>query len=251
MCNNKYPMIYKYVTKGGMERLFDKKTLSFTRIDRWDDVYEGIMLQVIMSKQHLSCDEKRRIAMIIPKILYAQSWTYRPEESNAMWDIFSKKSGARLCVYTSEIYKIVNKWLPDKFELIEPGHVEYNGITPVYDIDKENIRSALLHKNIAYDYEREYRFSIYNSFQWEKIKNTINEKNEDRRLDLLRKIENEVDSNKSFLDYKIEKDTIREMLLHYDSSPDELEKIKEKCEGLDLNIGTISISNLHDKGLNF
>lgn len=251
MDNNQCLMLYKYITKGDMERLLEKKSLSFTRLDIWEDVYEGIMLQVIMPNPRFSSDEKRRVAAIIPKIIYAQSWTYRSEESYAMWKIFSKASGARICVCTSCIYELVKKSIPDSFDMIEPGIVEYDEMTPVYDTDRGNIRSALLHKSRAYDYELEYRFGIYNSSQWEKIKRILDEIDVDRRSGLLQEIEHEVSLNEKFLYYKLANDTVREIMLRYDDSVDALKEIEGKCEKIDLNVRTFSISNLHDKGLDF
>lgn len=242
-------MIYKYISKNGLERLFKKRTLSLTRIDKWEDVYEGIMLQVIMSMNQKLKIERERIAAIVPKMIYAQSWTDRAEESDAMWKIFARESGARICVYTSSICKLINDKLPTNFDMIKPGNVSYNGLTNVFGLDAENIKSALLHKNIAYDYEHEYRFGIYNKDQWSKLKSILSETDVDKATELLNEIENEVKLNDDYWDYEIKTDTIREMMLRYDISEIESQEIDSKCK----KIGFTSpcVSNLRDKGLNF
>lgn len=250
MTNNQPQMIYKYISKNGIERLIKTKSLSFTRIDKWDDVYEGVMLKVIMSDPRLK-NERKRIATIIPKIVYAQSWTHRAEESDAMWKIFAKASGARIGVYTSSICNLIRSRFHGKFDMIESGSVSYRGVTEVYQTDKENIQSALLHKNTAYDYEHEYRFGLYNSSQWLKLKSILCEADVDRVSDLLCEIEKEVDLNEDYLDYGLEDDTIREMILHYDSSDDDLQNIEQKCKNLGLILNSLGRSNLHDNGLYF
>lgn len=242
-------MIYKYISKNAIDRLLEKRTLNFTRIDKWEDVYEGIMLQVIMSLNPQLKSERERIAAIVPKMIYAQSWTYRAEESNAMWKIFAGESGARIGVYTSSICRLIKNNLPDNFDMIEPESVSYNGPTTVFETDVENIESALLHKNIAYDYEHEYRFGIYNKGQWSKLKNIICETDVDKVTELLNEIENEVKLNDEYWCYRVEVDTIREMMLRYDISENEYQEINSKCRKLGFKLPCVS--NLHDKGLNF
>lgn len=242
-------MIYKYISKNGLERLLEKRTLSLTRIDKWEDVYEGIMLQVIMSMNQKLKSEGERIAAIVPQMIYAQSWTYRAEESDAMWKIFARESGARICVYTSSICRLIKDNLPTNFDMIEPGNVSYNGLTEVFETDAENIESALLHKNIAYDYEHEYRFGIYNKDQWSKLKSILIETDADKVTELLNEIESEVKLNDDYFDFEIEADTIREMMLRYDISEIESQEIDLKCRRLGFKLPCVS--NLHDKGLNF
>lgn len=242
-------MIYKYISKNALERLLKTRTLSFTRIDKWEDVYEGVMLQVIMSSNPRLKSERGRIAAIVPKMIYAQSWTYRAEESDAMWKIFARESGARICVYTSSICRLIKDKLPIYFDMIEPGNVSYNEPTEVFKTDAKNIESALLHKNIAYDYEHEYRFGIYNKDQWSKLKSILSETDADKVTELLDEIENEVNLNDDYLSYELESGTIREMMLRYDISKNEVQKIVSKCQKIGFKLPYVS--NLHDKGLNF
>ncbi|OOM81931.1 hypothetical protein CLPUN_07930 [Clostridium puniceum] len=118
----------------------------------------------------------QQMTEIMKKLSFAQSWTKTPDESDAMWRIYSTQmTGVRIKVSRKNIFKQVEllKSSSEVFYDLEDREVEYD--KPIdYELylKKENDDAGntkvpfLFHKRKAFKHEEEYRIAMrYNIFK--------------------------------------------------------------------------------------
>lgn len=150
--------------------------LYLTQISQWDDVYEGYAARQFVNigihkfwAEILGNDFKEAVSKLCIGSLYAQSWTFDEQESDAMWRIYSKdKTGVRIKfdeqVILSSISNSMSHELMENKKMsnkVNNFKVEYEN--EVKDNDIEHLGEtwkALQHKRSAFKHEKEYRFVV-------------------------------------------------------------------------------------------
>jgi len=138
-------------------------------------VYEAGLLRFMLSRriELVIKVKKKELESILKWLLgmvYAQSWTSRSEESDAMWRIYST-GGVRIGVEDSDLRDAIEEHCKDspsgEVEIIEPMDIEYDNMISIHqnfslkDISADFIRYALMYKRPAFEYEKEFRFAVY------------------------------------------------------------------------------------------
>lgn len=175
--------LYKYISFEQFIDLIENKRLYLTRIDQWEDCYEGYYLKKLLDYQLNKLDISSETKMeqmkenintefeLIKKYIYAQSWSMSKEnqESDAMWRIYSpQKTGIRIKVKRENIKKsiynlilktpIIHNPHAHAIQYKQPNYEDYN-----YKDNKAYFKfsSELLYfKRKAFEHEEEYRFSV-------------------------------------------------------------------------------------------
>ena len=110
MCSPQF--IYKYMSFDKFIAMVEKQELYLTRIDHWDDTFEGYLLSHYLTHdgRFSFVTHRQAIKECILKSIYAQSWTCDGQESDAMWRIYSKDcKGVRIkCSLASNLNNIKN-----------------------------------------------------------------------------------------------------------------------------------------------
>lgn len=163
--------IYKYMSFEQFVSMVEKKQLYLTRIDRWEDVYEGSLIRILFKKiKEDCCHDYRKIEtynmleQIIFQSIYAQSWSTRETESDAMWRIYSpNNAGVRIKVDSDVIRGGINTTTRNLGYIVEEFTVDYIDELPSYnmpllDFILENITYPMRYKRIAFQHEDEYRY---------------------------------------------------------------------------------------------
>ena len=85
--------IVKYMSLMQFMSICESKKMFLSRIDRWDDKREAVMLQVLVQKTKLDANMEKELCKCIPSLLYAQSWYSVCDESELMWRAYARDNG--------------------------------------------------------------------------------------------------------------------------------------------------------------
>jgi hypothetical protein len=191
----KYPrldkdqILWRYIDLHKLIDLLSNRRITFTRLDNFNDPNEGVSYNLIAQRYEvqkskitnetlirlLPDHEIKRIdtkKLIEEKIIsrrqcqYVNCWIKSNRESIAMWNLYSNKDSIALKInakiligyFRSVIKKVSN--LEPKAELI-CGSVRYFELNPFNPFAKPKLPYySAFKKELAYDYEKEYRFLI-------------------------------------------------------------------------------------------
>lgn len=169
--------IYKYMSFDKFISVIESKKLYLTRIDHWDDVFEGYLLSHYFREygwlSFLSHRDRKLVNKNLLECIYAQSWTWDSVESDAMWRIYSPdKKGVRIKCCREGIYNDMQNSINrreetykiDAFEVDYERYISVNSSETVDDIlrsisNDKLVQYALQFKRRAFKHEAEYRFS--------------------------------------------------------------------------------------------
>ena len=169
--------------------LLRKKTLYFTRLDLLPDPFEGITTTLLKQRMFASLIPSReKMNPRLPseaiennlnqkasiekqysedapkkqKSQFVNCWFRGDRESMAMWDLYSNKECVALKIIKTDLISYIEILL-DLQPLLYPknkmicGPVEYCNLNPI-DLDvKINVKYSAFKKDVAYNFENEYR----------------------------------------------------------------------------------------------
>ena len=159
--------LWRYMSFLKFVDLLQRRCLWFTRLDQFQDPYEGFLPEIISGR---SCGEPRTVQ---PDFAYdswrktacANSWYMSDYESAAMWDLYSKDGGVAV---TSRVSRLEQSFPPD-FDSGAWGlygnavkYVDFE-TAQLQTIDAQDavIRaSELLCKRKSFEHEQEYRMLL-------------------------------------------------------------------------------------------
>jgi hypothetical protein len=159
--------LWRYMSFLKFVDLLQRRCLWFTRLDQFQDPYEGFLPAIISGR---SCGEPRTVQ---PDFAYdswrktacANSWYMSDYESAAMWDLYSKDGGVAV---TSRVSRLEQSFPPD-FDSGAWGlygnavkYVDFE-TAQLQTIDAQDavIRaSELLCKRKSFEHEQEYRMLL-------------------------------------------------------------------------------------------
>lgn len=170
-------VLYKYISFNRFIEMIELERLYLTNITLWEDPYEGYPIITSFNDQipNLCIDLMGGNLVSVMqgstlKCLYAQSWTYDTEESDAMWRIYSQdKLGVRIAVELKELLfyikeAVVNRTIEDI--IINHYKVKYQENSHAENCMKiKKGRNIFTDKDIcgvkrsAFEHEKEYRIS--------------------------------------------------------------------------------------------
>lgn len=169
-------ILYKYISFNRFIEMIELERLYLTNITLWEDPFEwypiikkfrdenfGQVFQMVDNNLIFSLPHTL-------SSLYAQSWTYDHEESDAMWRIYSQdKLGVRFAINLKDIITYIKKSISEKFgEDIVVNHykVKYREEFDVKNYMAANGKKMILtdnniceFKRSAFEHEKEYRVS--------------------------------------------------------------------------------------------
>ena len=181
--------IFKYLSLEKFLDILINKRLYLTRINLWEDKYEGFPIDRIF-KYVIEIDLYRKLEKELPNFaelfsrsakncIYAQSWTWTPYESEAMWKIYGMKSS---CLRVKVALKDIKEATITSFKargFREPPNFyrviydnDFNNLPGIIEGKTEiivNDKTFCQKKRKAYQHENEYRVSITSNDFIEKI----------------------------------------------------------------------------------
>jgi len=183
----RYLSIHKFVA------FITKKTLLFSRLDLFQDPFEGVTTRLIKERflAKLTPDKERlnpkipladreqmikakeaverrynKEAMLKQKTQYVNCWFKGSRESMTMWNIYSNNTGVAIKIEGRKLINYLNNII-DLQPLLYPNHkficgnVKYFRLNPVDMFEKvTGVKYSALKKDKSYEYENEYRFLI-------------------------------------------------------------------------------------------
>ena len=175
MCSPQF--IYKYMSFDKFIAMVEKQKMYLTRIDHWDDTFEGYLLSHYLTHDgrfsFVPQHQRNAIKELILKSIYAQSWTHESQESDAMWRIYSHDcKGVRIkCAFSETLNDIKNRinckqYNVSNFAVDYSNSISVNAISTTPNIlenisDGGLVKYALEYKRPAFKHEAEYRFCAY------------------------------------------------------------------------------------------
>jgi hypothetical protein len=180
-------VLWKYMDLHKFLSLLTNKNLFFTRLDKFEDPFEGVNTKLIRRLHILEIMLKsdnpipgiptikivKEIRKIQKKIKeeqqqqFVNSWVHFNRESIAMWKIYSNKDSIAIKVEGRKFIDFLKNCI--KFQpqsLVEMklicSHVKYQKLNP-YSFEEEISNYGYpiaLNKDISFDFEKEYRFFI-------------------------------------------------------------------------------------------
>lgn len=168
--------IYKYISFEQFVDLIENEQLYLTNVTLWDDKYEEVNIYELLNKimpkyiqDSFSKDKESMNSLIqdskkINKTIYAQSWSIKSKESDAMWKIYSpNKTGVRISIEIGKIFEQIKK----KYKNVKKYKINYhkNDKDKIDNLNKDGKNesyelSVLNYKREAFEHEEEYRFSL-------------------------------------------------------------------------------------------
>jgi hypothetical protein len=168
--------LYKYMSFPQFISMIEFEQLYLTKISLWEDTYEGYdgvkRLEVLLGSilNDTMKNPIKQIANLVLNSTYAQSWTYKSQESDALWKEYSEDGlGVRIKMERSYIEKRIKETLKIngyKEDLLSHYYVEYtNEFEEDDERESSNIKNGEKYigkkKRKAFEHEKEYRFSFY------------------------------------------------------------------------------------------
>lgn len=235
--------LWRYIDLHKLIDLATKRELHFTRIDKFPDPFEGVTYNLIAQRhyaqmsnitnpaidksireQHNS-NNKRILAdvevdsLLKQKTQFINCWIMSQRESMAMWNVYSNRDSVSIKIRAKDVIdyfktnlRIQPLYYPE-YEFI-CGSIKYLRLNPfdrLYNEKKSLPKYSSFKKDVAYDFEKEFRFLIA----------TPNPT---------------ADSNPEFFRYKISKDFIGliEIICHPEMESWKFENMKGLCKSLNL-----------------
>lgn len=178
--------LWKYMDLHKFLSLLNNMKLFFTRLDNFEDPFEGASLKLIkqlhLQEIMLVSDNpipgistikieegKRKTEKNIKdkqKLQFVNSWVHFNRESMAMWKIYSNEDGIAIKVDGRKLIDYMIKYIG--FQSISSvemmlmcGHIKYVNLNPyLFDINSPMDLPISLYKDTSFDFEKEYRFFI-------------------------------------------------------------------------------------------
>jgi hypothetical protein len=183
----RYLSIHKFIS------LTSNRTLLFSRLDLFQDPFEGIATRSIKENymagrmpnledmdDRIPIDQREHVfalkkaletkfeqeSLIKQKTQFINCWFKGQRESMAMWNLYSNKTGIALKLNGRQFIDYLKEQIGNQKELYPNnkficGQVEYLKLNPVdLEQDKINIRYSALKKDESFQYENEYRLLI-------------------------------------------------------------------------------------------
>ncbi len=188
--NNDY--LWRYLDFHKFIYLFIEKKLFFTRLDLFQDPFEGVTTIYIKQRYFAkTLPEKEEINTLLPsniqeeiinkkksvgkldeealikqKTQYVNCWFYENRESMAMWNIYSNSDSVAIKIEGRQFIDYLQSIITLQPQLLNTynficGSVKYYELNPV-NLSKtiSRVKYSAFKKDTAFDFEKEYRFLI-------------------------------------------------------------------------------------------
>lgn len=190
---NEHDVLWKYLDFHKFIDLISNKTLHFTRLDQFEDPFEGVSEELINERycwkdtpeehnmQHLGKDVAKlmanqansKIAQYkkesekFQKSQFVNCWNKLERESMAMWNLYSNSNSIAIKLYGKKFIDNLKTLIENQKDLL-PNHksavgsVYYGEVNPpdlLGRIDPPNKKSAFK-KDVCFSHEEEYRLII-------------------------------------------------------------------------------------------
>lgn len=199
--NSENHFLWKYIDIHRLLYFLKEKKLFFTRLDKFDDPYEGVKTSFLRQDSFFSgvpdnpeeinpklplkertrlANEKKLFEYIkkeeigrTQKSQFISCWFYGERESMAMWNLYSSKESVVIKVDFDELYKSLQtsfaKFIEDNGNrvMIVGDRMTYLKLNP-FDLNLPIIKLDYsgLKKDQSYAHEKEYRFLIAMEDKW-------------------------------------------------------------------------------------
>lgn len=186
-------VLWKYLDFHKFIDLISNKTLHFTRLDQFEDPFEGVTEKLINDRhcwkntpeekdmQHLGEDVARSLANQsnskkkqykeesekYQKSQFVNCWNKLERESMAMWNLYSNSNSIAIKLLGKKFIDNLNVFIVGKTELFPnhifaAGSIYYKKINPpdLFDDTLSPVRLSALVKDVCFSHEEEYRLII-------------------------------------------------------------------------------------------
>jgi hypothetical protein len=171
--------LWRYMDLWRFVDLIQRKELWFTRLDRFEDKYEGFFPKAIQrALEVLAAKAPAYAEFTYPKWRLRgciNCWYISDHESAAMWDLYSAKSGLAISSTITRLKAALADAETGPWGIYGNGvrYVDFESYDPLFvsAADKEPIVTAahLLCKRKSFEHEREYR--ITSTLDGDQVKN--------------------------------------------------------------------------------
>lgn len=179
--------LYRYISFEEFMSIVTLKRLHFVQPTQWPDTYEGCLYQMLENDENLepllsilyeasAFEEQRFIAkgmitdyyriLMVKHNWYGQCWTYKGDESDAFWRIYSYNNKA-IRIRTSNLK--VKKIFDSENYMVKMKKIRYDKNLSEDDLLKsqawmlvksDDTTESYFHKRKAFSHEREYRVLV-------------------------------------------------------------------------------------------
>jgi len=160
--------IWRYMNFTKFLSLLDTRSLHFSRVDRFDDPFEGSYPKKNISsretefkslsnfQQESAKESSREIMMEWRKYVAVNCWHENEYESAAMWNLYLKSEEG---IAIQSTFNSLSKSIIDEEDILI-GRVNYIDYENEY-IDPESIIEPYIHKRKSFVHEREIRALVF------------------------------------------------------------------------------------------
>lgn len=188
-------ILWKYLDLHKFIYLLTEQKLFFTRLDKFNDPFEGVATRILRENNHYSkipskrsdfpsemssivreqlLNEKKLFEFIkndetekAQKCQYVSCWHSSSRESMAMWNLYSNPDSVALKIAFDDLQTALTpsfkKFISDNGNRVKiiGSSVDYLPLNP-FDptLPKQKIKYRALKKDLSFEYEKEYRFLI-------------------------------------------------------------------------------------------
>ncbi len=187
---NQSTTLWRYIDLHKLLDLSINKHLHFTRLDQFNDPFEGVTYSQIVSrhlalsgeitnpnipeefaktqnqKNHKDLEVYDSESQLMRKTQFVNCWFKSDRESHAMWNLYSNKDSIAIKINAKELIRYLENTLKLQVSLL-PNHkficgsVNYVKLNPVDLFDKPKLpKYSAFKKDVSFDYEKEYRLLI-------------------------------------------------------------------------------------------
>lgn len=239
---NENDLLWRYIDLHKLIDLATNLELHFTRIDQFPDPFEGVTYKLIAQRYYAksthmtnpSIDKKTREehnlknkellenykieSLNKQKSQFINCWIRSNRESIAMWNLYSNRDSVAIKVKARNLIDYFKRNI-ELQPLYYPrynficGSVNYLRLNPFDPFQKPQLpKYSSFKKDVAYDFEKEYRFLIITPAS-------------------------EIDSNPEFIRYNITKNFIEliEIVCHPEMEKWKFENMKKLCKKIGLS----------------
>lgn len=156
-----------------------EESIFFSRMDKMEDVNEGISLNQLLLKYGADVERmkaknnkenSKRTEMPLEnrqKKYFISCWLIHHRESVAMWNAYSDENGIALKFKASDLItaiseNTINTNQNEKMKTLYHGRIAYKDF--FNPVDRRNLKDEVkiigFHKDISFEHEKEYRFLI-------------------------------------------------------------------------------------------
>ncbi len=158
-------LIWRYMDFHKFISLLHFRKLHFTRADRFEDVFEKKMADVLLQDwpedRRKSYEKIRKASRQEPAGTYISCWTNHDRESYAMWQIYAKENGVAVQTRVSRLEEALSN---SEVRICKVHYLDLQGKDGMQDApgfwdEREGVlrRNYYVCKPKAYEYEREVR----------------------------------------------------------------------------------------------